>query len=324
MTDKTNLQELLLDPHLCEDLPKGRPNAAHLHAVGFAGSGGIARALLRRRRTSEMLMLAEWTCQPHDRLALADRVQAFAKASDARLIRANEDQADAIDALGLIDTGRGYAQRWIGDAIRSQHQTGRFIQTTGFTCGPVSIAMALGESVTRMQEMTLWREATTVIGLTGPGGCDPYGLALAAARQGLKPEIFFDSEGPILLDRADTEAKRDLMRFVQTGFKEEADRSLPVHRRALSAEELTAAVRSGAQVVLLIDQCHTHDHHAPHWILVHAELDGVFLINDPWAEPEDDETVCDVDCMPVRLERLIEMASYGNPAYRAALVLHSR
>jgi len=80
--------------------------------------------------------------------------------------------------------------------------------------------MAMGSTVPRSDEIAVWREATTMIGLTGPGGC----------------------------------AK----------FRDEAERILEIRKERLTAEGLTAAVRDGGRVILLIDQCHTHDHHAPH------------------------------------------------------------
>lgn len=301
--------------------PVERPGAARIHAVGIGDpEKPTGFAALRQRRTSQMMMIIAWSCPPEAAPVLARAVLAFC-GDGARLIRALPDQAEAIDSLGLRDSGRGYFQRWLGPEIVSRHETGQYVQSTGFTCGPVSLAMAMGQDVTRSTEIAIWREATTMIGHTGPGGCDPYGVALAARRRGFEVELWFDSESPVLLDRANTEEKKDLMRFVQSEFRTEAEAILPIHRAALSADELTRVVRGGSMVILLIDQCHTHDHHAPHWVLVHAEQDGSFLVNDPWAEPEDGETVADVDCIPIACDTLMRMGSYGDPAYHAALVL---
>lgn len=302
--------------------PVARPDAARIHAVGTGDPDSAqAHAILRQRRTAEMLVVISFVCAPCDRAKLAAAVLSFAAASGARLIRAAPDQIAAIEALDLRESGRGYAQRWIGPVIASVHETGQYTQSTGFTCGPVALAMAMGPGVTRSAEIAIWREATTMIGLRGPGGCDPYGMALAAARRGFETTLYCDAEGAVLLDRADTEAKKDLMRFVQSEFRAEAEMSLTVHREQLSIEALTEAVRTGARVILLIDQCHTHDHHAPHWILVHAEHDGIFLVNDPWAEPEDGEGIADVDCIPIAAATLWRMAAYGDPPYHAAVLL---
>ena len=39
-------------------------------------------------------------------------------------------------------------------------------------------------------EFQLWREATTIFMTSGPGGCEPYGLAVALKRHGLRPEVY--------------------------------------------------------------------------------------------------------------------------------------
>lgn len=304
--------------------PVPTPNGAHVFAVGIGAPGApSAWATLRQRRTSGMMMLTGWSCCSAEETELAGAVDVFARSQGAVLMRASTGLPDAITALALEDTGRGYAQRWLGAPIISPHHTGHYVQSTGFTCGPVSLAMAMG-AVTRSTEIAIWREATTMIGLTGPGGCDPYGVALAAARRGFDLTLHFDTTEPVLLDRANTEAKKDLMRFVQSEFRDAAMAELDVRRDPLTPEGLTRAIRDGAQVILLIDQCHTHDHHAPHWVLIHAERDGMFLVNDPWAEPEDGEGPADVDCIPVPLDCLMRMGAYGDPAYHAAIILHGR
>jgi ribosomal protein S18 acetylase RimI-like enzyme len=66
-----------------------------------------------------------------------------------------------------------------------------FHQTTEFTCGPACIMMALAWADRKFKpapafEFQLWREATTVFMSSGPGGCEPYGMAVALKRHGLR------------------------------------------------------------------------------------------------------------------------------------------
>ena len=301
--------------------PAERPQAARIHAIGIGDPAAPAAiAVLRQRRTSEMAVVISWHANGHG-AALAEGVLAFAEAESIRLLRATPDQPEAIADLALADTGRGYAQRWIGPEIVSQHETGQYRQSTGFTCGPVSLCMAMAPEVSRSEEIAIWREATSIVSLTGPGGCDPYGLALSCAKRGFDVTVYFDATDAVLVDRASTEEKKGIIRFVQAEFREQAQASLPIIPTAITPEQLTEAVRTGAQVILLIDQCHTHDHHAPHWILIHAERDGLFLVNDPWSEPEDGEGIADIDCTPTTLENLMLMGAYGDPAYHGALIL---
>lgn len=309
------------------DIAAARPGGAAVLALAARDAAGtlLGIAAGRQRRSAAVVRLTAWQAEDACAGALAEAFLAAAKAEGALAIRATDDMGEAIEAFALVPTGRGYAQRWLAAEIPVDAQVGAFTQSTGFTCGPVALAMALGRQVTRHQEIALWREATTVIGLTGPGGCDPYGLALAAAKRADDVVIYIDTEGPVLLDRAATAEKRDLMCFVQGEFKLAAQEAMTVVPRAFEMAELQAAVGEGAKVLLLIDQCHTHDHTAPHWILLHAVAPSpegdVFLVNDPWCETDDGETAADCDALPMRAETLWAMARYGTPPYRAAIVL---
>jgi Peptidase_C39 like family len=304
-----------------------RPGGATVLALAAHDAGGRLLGVVagRQRRSAAVMRLTAWQAETDCAAALAEAFEAAARAAGALAIRATDDMLDAIAAFALEPTGRGYAQRWLGAGVDCDPQIGAFQQTTGFTCGPAALAMALQPEVTRHDEIALWREATTVIGLAGPGGCDPYGLALAAARRAKTVMLYIDTEQPVLLDRADTAEKRALMRFVQGEFKAAAKQALTVVPHALPVEEMQAAIAGGARVLLLVDQCHTHDHTAPHWLLAHAvgSFSGgdLFLVNDPWCEAEDGEVAADCDCLPMRAATLQTMGSYGAPPYRAAIVL---
>jgi hypothetical protein len=304
-----------------------RPGGARVLALAARdGNGRLAGVVAgRQRRSAALVRLTAWQAQAGCAAALAAAFEQATRAAGAVALRAGDDMPEAIAAFALKPTGRGYAQRWLGAALDGDPGIGAFVQTTGFTCGPAALAMALQPEVTRGDEIALWREATTVIGLTGPGGCDPYGLALAAARRAGSVTLYIDTEEPVLLDRADTAEKRDLMRFVQAGFKAAAQAAITVVPRALAPPEMQAAVAGGARVLLLVDQCHTHDHAAPHWLLLHAVAPSpggdLFLVNDPWCEADDGEIPADCDSLPLRAASLQAMARYGEPPYRAAIVL---
>lgn len=300
-----------------------RPGGAVVLALAARDAGGGLLGIVagRRRRNASVLRLTAWEADGAASAMLAEAFVQTAQDQGVLAIRAADDLAAAHPVFGLEPTGRGYAQRWLGTVLPCDPRIGVFTQTTGFTCGPVSLAMALHRNVTRHQEIALWREATTVIGVAGPGGCDPYGLALSAARRIDDVTLYIDTEEPVLLDRANTPEKRDLMRFVQGEFKAAAQEALKVVPRAFRMEELRDAVAGGAQVMLLVDQCHTHDHSAPHWVLLHAVAGDVFLVNDPWMEVDDGEVPADCDCLPMSAQALWTMGSYGSPPYRAAIVL---
>lgn len=308
-----------------EGIEAGREGGASIVAFGARDEDGrlIGVISARQRRSVAMMRVTGFRADEATAPLLAQALIEAAQRAGVVAIRATDDLPEAATCLGMVPTQRGYAQRWLTTPIPVAGDVGAFNQTTGFTCGPVSLAMALGREVTRHDEIAIWREATTMIGLTGPGGCDPYGLALAAQRRAAPVALYIDTQEPVLLDRANTEQKRDLMRFVQSEFRREAEETLTILRRRFEIGELHEAVVGGARALLLIDQCHTHDHHAPHWVLLHAAANGVFLVNDPWVETDDLEAAVDTDCLPMATATLDRMGRYGDPSYSAVIVIGS-
>src|SRR5712692_744011 len=102
-----------------------------------------------------------------------------------------------------------------------------FHQTTEFTCGPARVMMAMAWADRSFRpapafEFQLWREATTIFMSSGPGGCEPYGLAVTLKRHGLEPEIYVSRPGPYFLDTARSAVKRRVMQVTQSAFQHEA------------------------------------------------------------------------------------------------------
>lgn len=285
---------------------------------------------LRRPAAAMMRIALAWTAPSFvasDAPRLLEALEKEAFAQDVLCLRADEDTVRRIG--GQWERRAGFVQRWIGvEPPRRQEMIApSWPQTAGFTCGPSALAMAMAALdpallPDRALEVELWREATTIIGPSGPGGCDPYGLALAAHRRGLRAHVFMSSPEPIFLDRASSMERRGLMEFVQAGFKREAVASgIPVEPRAFAIEEIGQALDRGLLALMLIDQAPMMGYTCPHWVLAHGHGGGIFFINDPWVEPDRQEQPMDVFDLPVMADELDRMAWYGNPAYRAAVLV---
>ncbi|PLP55604.1 hypothetical protein CYK37_29645 [Mesorhizobium loti] len=236
-----------------------------------------------------------------------------------------------LTGIAAAGPGTTYAERRLrNDGATATSRTPIYTQTTGFTCGSASLMMAFAgldssSGMDRLLEIAMWRQATTVVSMDGPGGCDPYGLALAATSRGYPVKVFMSTSEAILIDRGNTEAKRDLMRFVQADFKTRVlDAGIVVEERAFTIAELRDAVAGGSIAVVLIDQRETHERTAPHWVVVHAVSKEHFLVNDPWFEVDALETSTDVVDLPIRDAMFDRMAWYGEPPYRAALIVGPR
>lgn len=282
----------------------------------------------RRPAAATMRIALFWSAAgfisgPH----LLEALEKEALAQDVLCLRADEDTVRCIG--GQWERRDGFLQRWIGiEPTRWQERIPpSWPQTAGFTCGPSALAMAMAGldpdlRPDRALEVELWREATTIIGPSGPGGCDPYGLALAAHRRGLRTAVFMSSAEPIFLDRAVSEERRGLMSFVQAGFKRDVEAaSLQIEPRAFAIEEIGGALDRGLLALVLIDQAPMMGYTCPHWVLVHGHGGGIYFVNDPWIEPDRLEQMMDVVDLPVMAAELDRMAWYGNPAYRAAVLV---
>src|SRR5205085_7114405 len=115
--------------------------------------------------------------------------------------------------------------------------------------------MALGWADRKLRpnaalEFKLWREATTIFMSSGPGGCDPYGLAVTLRRHGLYPEIHVSHAGPYFLDTVGSEDKRRVMRLTQQEFRREAaELGIPTHLTPLAESALMKAFDGGAAAI---------------------------------------------------------------------------
>jgi hypothetical protein len=202
-------------------------------------------------------------------------------------------------------------------------------QTTDFTCGAASLVMLLGRSgliagPTRAQELALWREATTVV------ACDPYGLAVTAAGQGLHPLVVTNTRETLFTEDLESEQERQLRAFIQDGFRDEAGQAgIETLLRAFDINDLRAVLAAGGAALVLIDTLLVTGDRCPHWIFAHglhhdAAAGEYFLIHDPWTEWEQGESWADAYHVPVTTDALDKIAWTGDPAVRAMVAFTSR
>jgi hypothetical protein len=198
-------------------------------------------------------------------------------------------------------------------------------QTTDFTCGPVALHMALTDLCiaappSRAEELALWRQATTV------GGCEPLGLALAAADRGASPAVHLSTTAPTLLELCATDEERELRAFIQADFRSQTERrQLEVRAEAFTLETLSSAIKRGGHALVLIEQQGMHQESCPHWIAAHTVLESergeIILAHDPWTDAHLGETWIDAYHLPLPAASIDQLAWYGSPRYRGLLVL---
>lgn len=205
-----------------------------------------------------------------------------------------------------------YAQPW------EFAPTPYYRQTTDFSCGPVSLLMAqahwLGAaSMTRDRERAIWRQATRF------AGCGVRALSLQVDPAAFDLEVF-DTE--YLAPQVTPMEPRDARAFAnEEDNLRAAEAGVAITERVIAVSEIAAAVEHGARVLVLIDEFRFHGDPMPHWVVAHAHRDGVVLLNDPWVDHDSGESWVDAVDVPVSLAELDEMAWWGDPQYRSALVL---
>lgn len=203
-------------------------------------------------------------------------------------------------------------------------------QTCDFTCGPCCLMMAMANFEPSfipdpVREIRLWREATTIFMMSGPGGCEPFGLAVAACDRGLSAEIHVTIQGPLFLQSVRSEEKRRVMELAQTDFRRRADQhGIPVTYAPFALEDVRGAIASGKLVLVLISGFVMFGKKVPHWVLAIGDDGEHILIHDPWVEDERQETAVDAANIPVPYAIFMNMAQFGKDALRAAVILGKR
>jgi ribosomal protein S18 acetylase RimI-like enzyme len=164
-----------------------------------------------------------------------------------------------------------------------------FHQTTEFTCGSACIMMALGWANARFHptpafEFQLWREATTIFTGPGPGGCEPYGMAVTLKRHGLQPEIYVSRPGLYFLETVNSVDKRRVMELVQAEFQREARAlDIPTHLTPVSESVLMDAFDAGSVAIVLVSGYHMVPRGKPHWIFAFGRRGQHVFMHDPAA-----------------------------------------
>jgi ribosomal protein S18 acetylase RimI-like enzyme len=301
-----------------------RANAgvARLYSIAVApeaGRRGIGTALLAAAEEAAMARgCAVLRLEVHERNAAA--IARYRKAGYAVFGRHSDYYED-----------RGHALRFekrLAPRLRGLERPPPYVhQTTEFTCGPACVMMALGWADPSLRptaafELKLWREATTIFMSGGPGGCQPFGLAVALRRHGLRPEVHVSRPGPYFLDTVRAPDKQRVMRLAQQEFAREArELAIPVHARALAESALMAAFDQGAVAIVLVAGYHMVRRTVPHWVFAFGHDAGYVLVHDPAAVRDAAGHATSPQTYAVPAATFDRMTRCGRDRLRAAILI---
>jgi len=323
------------------------PSAAVLVAVENAQLAGIAIVLFRAR--SAVARLYSIAVAPHVggrgvAAMLLDAAEEAALARGCRIMRlevhrANHAAISRYRKSGYREFGRyrayyedgadalRFEKRLRGDAAALRDAPPYFHQTTEFTCGPACIMMALAWADRSFKpapgsEFALWRQATTIFSAGGPGGCEPYGMAVTLKRHGLRPEIYVSLPGAYFLDTVRSAERRRVIEVAQAEFKREAKTlDIPTHLTPVNESVLMHAFDAGNVAIVLVSGYHMASRGVPHWIFAFGRNGRHVLMHDPAALRDDQGMAAAAESYAVpwiAFERVIHV---GRERLSAAIVI---
>jgi len=221
-----------------------------------------------------------------------------------------------------------YEKRILRDAPPPARLVPWYQQTTEFTCGAACLLMAMAaidtnRSMTRAEEIQLWREATTVFMTAGHGGCSPQGLALAAWRRGFDVRLVVSHNGSLFLDGVRSPQKKAIMKLVEEGFTQALD-GTGVEQVLAPTLDVRAALDAGFKPVVLISSYRFTRLKAPHWVLITGCDEDFVYLHDPDVDHSRHKRSLDCQHLPVSHAEFLRMAVFGGQRVRAAVMLRAR
>ena len=220
-----------------------------------------------------------------------------------------------------------FEKRLVPDLKRLKAAPPYFHQTTEFTCGPACMMMALAWADPSLRptpafEFKLWREATTICMTSGLGGCEPFGVAVALRRHGLRPEIHVSEPGPYFLDTVRSKDSQRVMRLAQEEFHREArELSIPIRLAPLSESGLMEEFDNDAVAIVLVSGYRMVRRNVPHWIFAFGHEGRYILVHDPAAGRDEHGNASAPETYAVPANEFARMSRFGKTNLRAAVVI---
>jgi hypothetical protein len=228
-----------------------------------------------------------------------------------------EDGADALR----------FEKRLMPDAAALRSAPPYFHQTTDFTCGAACIMMALAWAdqsfkPTAATEIALWREATTIFSGAGPGGCEPFGMAVTLRRHGLYPALHVSRRGPYFVEGVKSADRRRVIELAQAEFRRETGAlGIATHFSPVNESVLMGALDKGNVAIVLVSGYHMIPRGIPHWIFAFGRSGPHVLMHDPAAIRDKQGMAAAAETYAVPWSALARLVHVGRERLSAAVVI---
>ena len=203
-------------------------------------------------------------------------------------------------------------------------------QRLDFTCGPAAVMMAMHaldrkRPMTAIEELRIWREATTIFMTQGHGGTSAQGLALAAWKRGFDVEIYTNERGVPFVETVRSEIKRDVIRAVHHDFIDQLESTkVAMIPRALTLAQMRAKFDAGGIPIVLVSSYQFDRRRELHWVVVTGFDDTYVYVHDPYVDVAEAKSQTDRMHIPVPQRTFDRMARYGAQHKKAALIVKPR
>ncbi|GGQ17267.1 GNAT family N-acetyltransferase/peptidase C39 family protein [Shewanella litoralis] len=202
-----------------------------------------------------------------------------------------------------------------------------YVQTTPFTCGAACLMMAMSAikpqyNPSRVDELSIWREATTIFMTSGHGGCSVHGLALAAIKRGLQIAIYSQSSSVPFIDSVRDKNKKAVITLVHNDFCQQlASQGVVVHNASPTITQLKYWIDQGCVVLLMISTYRFNGEKGPHWVVLSGYNEQFMFIHDPFVEAQKD--AINAAYVPISQAELAQVMQYGKQKQVSCLVVES-
>ena len=203
-----------------------------------------------------------------------------------------------------------------------------YVQTLPFTCGPSCLLMSFASlerdyQPNRIDEVKIWREATTVFMTSGHGGCSAQGLALAAHKRGFGVELFSQSASVPFIDSVRDVNKKAVIDLVHQDFSQRLiEQNITTQTQSPSLDQLRHWISQGHCVLMLISTYRFNGEKGPHWIVLSGFNEQYFFFHDPYVEQQRD--AINSAYVPISQSELTNMVKYGKQKQISYVVIKAK
>jgi hypothetical protein len=159
----------------------------------------------------------------------------------------------------------------------------------------------------------------------GPGGCEPFGIAVTLRRRGFLPEVYVSRPGPYFVDTVRDPDKRRVMRLTQSEFQRAAKvNDIPSHLTPVSESVLMRAFDAGSVAIVLVSGYQLVPRGKPHWIFAFGRDGRHVLMHDPAADRDDQGMASAPETYAVpwtAFERMTQVKAHGGSDRLSAAVV---